>query len=131
MKESKFIDQNKDKWNGFERLLNADVKDPDKLSEFFINITDDLSYARTFFNNRSIRVYLNNICQQLFYLIYKSPKRRTQKTFATFRKYELPTIAYESRRALIASLLIFLSASFLQYMILNFSEPSWAATMWK
>lgn len=110
MKESKFIDQNKKKWLSFEKLLKAESKDPDKLSEFFINITDDLSYARTFFNNRSIRVYLNNICQQLFYLIYKSPKRKSGNVFVNFWKRELPTIAYDSRGEILTALLIFLLA---------------------
>ena len=108
MKESKFIDQNKAKWLSFERLLRADAKDPDKLSDFFIQITDDLSYARTFYNNRSIRVYLNNICQQLFYLINKSHKRTSKKSFINFWKYELPTISYNSRKELLTSLIIFL-----------------------
>ncbi|MEM6830852.1 MAG: stage II sporulation protein M [Bacteroidota bacterium] len=107
MRESKFIEQNKEKWIGFERLLKADKKDPDKLSEFFLKITDDLSYARTFYNNRFIRLYLNNICQQLFYLIYKSPKKKAGKAFISFWKYELPTIAYESRKELLVALLVF------------------------
>lgn len=107
MKESKFIDQNKSKWLSFEKLLRSESKDPDKLSDFFIKITDDLSYARTFFNNRSIRVYLNNICQQLFYLIYKSPKRSSKKVFVDFWKRELPTIAYDSRPEIITAFMVF------------------------
>lgn len=110
MKESKFIDQNKDKWGRFERLLGAEKKDPDKLSELFIQITDDLSYARTFYNNRSIRLYLNNICQQLFYTIYKSRKKRRVKSFMEFWRYDLPLIAYQSRKEMLTSLMVFLLA---------------------
>lgn len=110
MKETRFIEQNKEKWVGFEKILKADYRDPEKLSEFFIKITDDLSYARTFYNNRSIRVYLNNICQQLFYLVYKSPKKSAFKGLANFWMRELPTIAYDARKDLLAALLIFLLA---------------------
>jgi uncharacterized membrane protein SpoIIM required for sporulation len=110
MKESKFIEQNKEKWVKFEQLLSSDSKDPDKLSDFFIKITDDLSYARTFYNNRSIRLYLNNICQQLFYLIYKSPKKRRFSSFTDFWKTELPLIAYQARGELLTALIVFVLA---------------------
>lgn len=128
MKESKFIDQNKDKWQSFEKLLKSESKDPDKLSDFFINITDDLSYARTFFNNRTIRVYLNNICQQLFYLIYKSPKRKTGSAFINFWKRELPTIAYDSRKEILTSLIIFLVAVAIG-VISSIHDPNFSRTI--
>lgn len=110
MKESKFIEQNKDEWVGFEKLLDSDSKDPDKLSDFFIKITDDLSYARTFYNNRSIRVYLNNLCQQLFYKVYRAPKKRKGEGIKNFWLVELPQVAHESKREILASLFIFLLA---------------------
>ena len=71
MKETNFIDQNKKKWKELEELLQEDRKDPDKLSNLFIQVSDDLSYARTFYPNRFVRLYLNNITQQLFYFLYK------------------------------------------------------------
>ncbi|MFY0601749.1 MAG: stage II sporulation protein M [Cyclobacteriaceae bacterium] len=110
MKEHRFVEQNKDKWVKFEKLLDLDIKDPDKLSRFFIQITDDLSYARTFYNNRSIRVYLNNLCQQLFYTTYKSKRTRRNFGFRNFWVNELPKIAFESRRELLTALLIFVMA---------------------
>ena len=110
MKESKFIEQNKDKWLEFEKLLEAESRDPDRLSKYFIQVSDDLSYARTFYNNRKIRVYLNNLCQQLFYIIYKAPKKRGVGGFLNFWKEELPLVAYRSRRELLVSFLIFIMA---------------------
>ncbi len=110
MKEQRFVKQNRDKWVKFEKLLDVDYKDPDRLSTFFIEITDDLSYARTFYNNRSIRVYLNNLCQQLFYTIYRSRKTNLTIGFKKFWIVELPLITYQCRRELLTSLLIFLLA---------------------
>ncbi len=110
MRESKFIEQNREKWERFEILLKSDNRDPDRLSSFFVQITDDLSYARTFYNNRTIRVYLNNLCQQLFYVIYRAPKRRYTKSFWHFWREGLPVIAYQSRRELLISLCVFLIA---------------------
>ncbi|HNB49578.1 MAG TPA: hypothetical protein PK332_09450, partial [Chitinophagales bacterium] len=59
MKESKFIEQNQKKWAEFEEMQNNKHKDNNHYSKLFIQITDDLSYARTFYSNRSVRLYLN------------------------------------------------------------------------
>ena len=67
MRETKFIQQNKEKWQEFESFLDGQYKDADKLSNLFIQVTDDLSYSRTFYPNRSVRVYLNGLAQQTFF----------------------------------------------------------------
>ncbi len=107
MKETHFIDQNKKKWKELEELLQEDRKDPDKLSNLFIQVTDDLSYARTFYPNRYVRLYLNNIAQQLFYFIYKN-KSSTRSGFIKFWKEELPDLVYSARKELLFSLCFFL-----------------------
>jgi hypothetical protein len=70
MKETEFIRQNKEKSNRLEKLLNDPHKDPDQLTDLFIETTDDLSFSRTYYPNRSVRVYLNGIAQQVFRVIY-------------------------------------------------------------
>lgn len=97
MRETSFIKQNKDKWKEFEHDLNKENADPDKLSDLFIQITDDLSYSRTFYPNRSVRVYLNNIAQQVFYSIYKNRKTHVGRLFY-FWTHELPYMIWEARR---------------------------------
>jgi uncharacterized membrane protein SpoIIM required for sporulation len=109
MRETDFIRQNKKKWLELEELLKEERKDPDKLSNLFIQVTDDLSYSRTFYPNRSVRVYLNNIAQQVFYSIYKSRKENTKK-FIHFWKEELPQLVYEARRDLTFALIVFFIA---------------------
>ena len=109
MRESKFIRQNKEKWEEFEDLLDSKSEDPDKLRDLFIQVTDDLSYARTFYSNRSVRVYLNGLAQRIFFNIYKSRKSRKNKFFL-FWTDELPKIVYESRTQFRLSLIIFLVA---------------------
>ncbi|MEO9964808.1 MAG: stage II sporulation protein M [Reichenbachiella sp.] len=108
MREGQFINQNKDKWIKFEQLLKLDIKDADNLSESFIQITDDLSYSKTFFNNRYIRVYLNNLCQQLFFSIYKIRKKSRKKSLFHFWKEELPIISYQCRRELLIAFSVFI-----------------------
>jgi len=72
MKESLFIKQNKEKWIDLEKRLDSGERDPDKLSDLFIQVSDDLSYARTFYPNRSVRLYLNNLTQKVYSNIYKN-----------------------------------------------------------
>lgn len=107
MRETNFIKQNKKKWQEFEKTLADEDKDPDKLNDLFIQITDDLSYSRTYYPNRSVRVYLNNLAQQIFFSIYKS-KRIKFGRFYYFWTDELPQLVYESRKAFRTSFIIFL-----------------------
>jgi uncharacterized membrane protein SpoIIM required for sporulation len=109
MKETGFIKQNKEKWIEFEKILHLKKKDPDRLSNLFIQITDDLSYSRTFYPNRSVRVYLNNIAQQVFYSIYRN-KRERRSRFWLFWREELPKLVYDSGRELRLSLIVFILA---------------------
>lgn len=112
MRESDFIRQNRKKWSEFEEILKVKQKDPDKISDLFIQITDDLSYSRTFYPNRSVRYYLNNKAQQLFYSIYKN-KKIGLNSITKFWKSDLPQIVYESRKELTLSLVIFTLSLFI------------------
>lgn len=107
MRETNFINQNKKKWQEFESALDKTYHDPDRLSEQFIQITDDLSYARTFYPNRSVRVYLNGLAQRIFFKIYKN-RRSPLKRIGQFWLDELPQLVYESRREFLLSFLVFL-----------------------
>ncbi len=106
MRETQFIKQNKQKWKDFEKALKQKEKDPDQLSELFVQITDDLAYARTYYPNRSVRYYLNNIAQKIFYNVYKN-RRISWKGFLFFWKEDLPSILYQSRLQLLFSFLAF------------------------
>ena len=106
MREARFIAQNKEKWQESENLLKESEKDPEKLSNLFTQVIDDLSYSRTYYPNRSVRVYLNRIAREYFSIIYKHQKSR-KNFFKHFWLDELPQIVYKSRTPLIVSLLIF------------------------
>lgn len=106
MRETRFIEQNKQKWTEFENLLEKKQKDPDKLSQLFVQITDDLSYSRTYYPNRSVRVYLNGLAQQLFFNIYKDRKNKWA-AFKDFWVHKLPQVIWETRNQLLLAFLIF------------------------
>src|SRR5688500_3814404 len=106
MRETSFIEQNKKKWKEFEEELASEHKDQDKLSNILIQVTDDLSFSRPFYPNRSVRVYLNNIAQQIFRNVYKNKSENRKKLWA-FWKDDLPLLVYQCRNQLLVSLVIF------------------------
>lgn len=107
MRETDFINKNKDKWTRYERALDQDDKDPELLNELYIHTTDDLSYSRTFYPNRSVRVYLNSLAQKTFLQIYRG-RRGEAGRFFTFWTDELPRVVYNQRAALALALGLFL-----------------------
>lgn len=106
MRETSFIEQNREKWAEFERILQQPNKDPEKLNELYIQITDDLSYARTFYPNRSVRVYLNSLAQRVFFQIYRTPRSIIGR-LGRFWLDELPRLMYEARRDFALSFFVF------------------------
>ena len=109
MRENIFIEQNKEKWQNFEQLLKEDKRNPDKISDSFVEITDDLSYARTFYPNRSVRLYLNGIAQQIFRDVYKNKRVKWHKLL-DFWTTDLPATMYMIRKDLLVAFLIFFGA---------------------
>jgi len=106
MRETKFIEQNKKDWERFEAILKSPSKEPDQLSDQFLRIINDLSYARTFYPNRSVRVYLNSLAQKVFYSIYKNKKEKRRR-YLTFWTREIPSVAFRKRKDLLLSFVIF------------------------
>ncbi len=109
LKERQFIKQSAKKWKNFELDINGANQNPKKTSKLFVQITDDLSYARTFYPNRMVRKYLDGVSQVLLQRITKA-ERSTFSTFLSFWLTTLPLALYKSRRALTISTLIFFSA---------------------
>src|SRR5680860_982615 len=72
MKESDFIEQNKEKWKNFEHNLIKKDATPQEISKLFVQITDDLSYARTFYSARSVKIYLNVAFTTFFLGVFAS-----------------------------------------------------------
>ncbi len=123
MRETHFIDQNKEKWNEFEQRF-VDESDPEKVSNLFIQITDDLSYSRTYYPNRSVKIYLNNLAQKVFQSIYKNRVRRRSK-FTFFWKEELPKYLYEARWQLLLAFVLFM-ISFSIGVLSSMHDPDFA-----
>ena len=109
MKETSFVNQNKEKWAKFESLSKQKNNDPDEIAELFTEITEDLSYARTFYPRRSVRVYLNQLAQNVFTSLYKQ-KKQPISGFFKFWTQNVPLAVYRARRNLLMALIFFSAA---------------------
>ncbi|MEQ7798518.1 stage II sporulation protein M [Pedobacter sp. ASV1-7] len=103
MREALFVKQNSGKWKSYEQLKTSN---PDELAERFIDITNDLAYAKTFYPKSKTTVYLNGLASILHQSIYKNKKEKVNR-FAIFWKYELPELFFTYRRQLLYSFIFF------------------------
>jgi uncharacterized membrane protein SpoIIM required for sporulation len=109
MREREFIRQNQAKWTEFEALFNSAKPEPRRLTDLYVQITEDLAYAQTFYPNRSVRAYLNDLSQRIVQRVYRSRKQ----TWADVRQFwmlQLPRELYAARIDLLISLLVFAGA---------------------
>lgn len=125
MKESEFIKQNKEKWLEFENNLLKNDGDPSKTTKLFIQITDDLSYARTFYQSRSVRSYLNGSAKLLFNDLNKSRKKGLRGFFKFWRS-DLPLAIYQARRPMLISFCVFV-ACFILGIVTCIQDKDFAA----
>lgn len=107
MREAAFIRQNKDKWTKFESVISNNVEvSPDELSELYVEVTDDLSYAQTFYPESNTLEYLNMLSTQAHREIYKT-RRESPQRFILFFTKEFPRFFYPYRKQLLISFLSF------------------------
>jgi uncharacterized membrane protein SpoIIM required for sporulation len=107
MNEIRFVYKNKNKWEEFEQLLDSGYSaNPDNLSDLFVNLTDDLAYARTYFPNTRTASYLNQLTQKAHQIIYQSQPVKKNRIPA-FWKYEFPLLVYSARKEVMVSFLVF------------------------
>ncbi|MFT4697763.1 MAG: putative membrane protein SpoIIM required for sporulation [Flavobacteriaceae bacterium] len=108
MREASFAKQNKDKWLKFESVLKNNVSiDPDELSALYIEVTDHLSYAQTFYPNSNTLRYLNGISAFAHQKIYKT-KRESRSRIITFYTQEFPLFFSKYHKQLAITFITFL-----------------------
>ena len=109
MRETTFLKQNEKKWKEFEQLLRAKkgTVAPDDIANLFIEVTDDLSYARTHYPKSNTTKYLNDLAGKVHLSIVRNKKERKNR-FWTFWKYELPLIMATSQWKILYSFLVFM-----------------------
>ncbi|WP_420146851.1 stage II sporulation protein M [Spirosoma sp.] len=112
MREALFIKRNADKWRDMEE---NPTHDPDTLTDRFVELTDDLSYARTFYPRARVTRYLNGLAAHMHRSLMQN-RRDDRGRFVTFWTYELPLLFRQSHRLLALSAGIFLVACLLGWI---------------
>lgn len=104
MKEARFIAGNKEKWGKMEDVKGQDT---DMLASNYVILSEDLSYARTFYPGSPVVKYLNRLISMYQVNIYgyqASPRRH----FLAFWREDFPGLLYSERRTILFACLFFL-----------------------
>jgi uncharacterized membrane protein SpoIIM required for sporulation len=118
MREPLFVKQNAEKWKNFE---SAPTNDPDELADRFVQITDDLAYAKTFYPKSKTTAYLNGLAAGLHQSIYRNKSEKSRRLL-TFWKYELPLLFKTYQKQILSSFLFFIVFSFMGAMSARYDE---------
>lgn len=103
MREALFIKKNKDRWTQIEQQQSSD---PDEMATEFIQLVDDLSYAKTFYPTSRTTRYLNVAASRIYLGIYGNRRAETNP-LAKFIRYKLPMTIWRHRYILLFSLIVF------------------------
>ncbi|WP_029033869.1 stage II sporulation protein M [Salinimicrobium terrae] len=107
MREATFVKQNKDNWQRFESALqNNALESPGELSNLYLEVTDHLSYAQTFYPGSNTLHYLNSLASRAHQKIYRN-KKESKNRFITFFTEEFPREFYQYQKQLLLAFLVF------------------------
>ena len=111
MREAAFVRQNKEKWIAFERAINLEAKtNPDELANGYIQLTNDLAYAQTYYAESKTLLYLNELASQAHQKIYKN-KKESGNRILSFWMTEFPLFFKQYHQTLGIAFLIFIIAT--------------------
>jgi len=104
VREGQFIQQNIEKWKIYQY---EPTSDPDEMADRFTELVNDLGYAKTFYPDSKVTLYLNKLASGIYLGIYKNKKEKSSRIIR-FWKSELPLVIRKYHHELLYSLLIFL-----------------------
>jgi len=108
MREVIFTKRNKDKWLKYEELLSGNRSlNPEDLTTIYLDLTDDLSYASTYYPESKLTTYLHELSGMAHRKIYKTQKE-SGNAIKKFYLHNFPLMFYAYRKYLLFSFLIFL-----------------------
>jgi uncharacterized membrane protein SpoIIM required for sporulation len=108
LREVTFLKKNAEKWKAIEQFISTKQhNDPDLLADQFVELTDDLSYSRTFYPKSKTTQYLNSLTAKVHQSIYKN-KREKKSRIIIFWKVEVPLLFYKHRKELLISFSVFI-----------------------
>jgi len=107
MREAAFVKQNKEKWIAFEKAITLNSKiNPDDLADYYVQLTNDLAYAQTYYLDSKTLLYLNSLASQAHQKIYIN-KKESKNRIINFWKYEFPLFFKQYHLMLFYTFLLF------------------------
>ena len=103
MREGLFIKKNKDRW---EKVQQGKIADADELAKDFIQLTDDLAYAKTFYPTSHVTHYINALASRIYLGIYGSRKEEENRILK-FWKYDLPLTIRKHHAVILFAFILF------------------------
>lgn len=105
MREAQYLKQNAEKWKQYEAEVKQNIS-ADVLAEHFIELTDDLAYAKTFFPQSNTTKYLNGLASLFHQKIYRNKKEKKSRVF-WFWQFELPYLFKQYQQQFFIAFLFF------------------------
>lgn len=120
MREAQFLQQNAEKWKQYEQELHQ-VDSPDIFADRFVELTDDLAYAKTFYAKSNTARYLNGLASLFHQKIYRNKKEKSTRV-VSFWQYELPYLFKQYHRQLGYSFLFLATFVFLGVLSAKYDD---------
>jgi uncharacterized membrane protein SpoIIM required for sporulation len=107
MREITFAKKNHDRWQTTEQLLkDSKTTSPDTLARLYVELTDDLAYAQTFYPGSKTTNYLNQLTSSAHQKLYKVEKKN-RGWVINFFKSTYPNLIYAYRKELAYAFIVF------------------------
>lgn len=106
MREVQFLRRNADRWKQLEARLDDASADADRLADLYIEVTDDLAYAKTFYPESETTEYLNDLAAQVHATLYRY-RAEDRGRFRTFWTEEVPRAMAGARTELLIAAVVF------------------------
>ncbi len=103
MREGLFIKKNKARW---EKIQAGGATDADETAKDFVQLVDDLSYAKTYYPTSRATKYINGLASKIYLGIYQNRKEESNR-FLAFWKTDLPLTVLKHWRLMLFSVFVF------------------------
>jgi uncharacterized membrane protein SpoIIM required for sporulation len=104
MREGQFIKRNIDRWKSYQEP----AENPDELAKRFMNLVDDLGWAKTFYPFSNTLRYINGLAAGIYLSIYSNKKEKKNR-FIHFWTTDLPLTIKAHHRTLLFAFLFFMT----------------------
>jgi uncharacterized membrane protein SpoIIM required for sporulation len=103
LREALFIKKNKDRWL---RIQQQPSSDPDEMAADFIQLVDDLAYAKTFYPAGQVTKFINAQAAKIYLDVYSNRKEESNR-IVRFWKYDVPLTIRKHHKVVLFAFIVF------------------------